>query len=159
MMIFLYCTDATVYVLCPMGDRTAVPNVRICHVVVTPVCTIFLEIEYKGMRFDQRRGDTSTSCIVRWRCTVTYDCKNKPIVMMLVCCDWGSLPPPRNKRAPGTMNFRKKKRKAGDAVKLDEIVSYRLVLHFATLNRFTIPFILPPAIPSLFHLAPYSPNI
>lgn len=44
---------------------------------------------------------------------------------MLVCCDYRS--PPRNKRAPGTMNFRKKKRKAGDAVKLDEICLFRFL--------------------------------
>lgn len=40
--------DATVYmhcILCPIDDRTAVPhegNIRVGHVVVTPVCTILV---------------------------------------------------------------------------------------------------------------------
>ena len=93
----------------PTDDRTAVPNVRICHVVVTPVrTTIFLEIEYKGMRFepfDQRRGDTSTSCIVRWRCTVTCealqnqtDCDD--VRLRLLRLGLGMLEQPRKNKRP-----------------------------------------------------------
>ncbi len=85
--------------LLPTDDRTPIPHVLISdYVVVTPVydpCYLrlhhvgyshmILEIEIhlsgSGKRvdgealepFDQRRGGTSTSCIVCWRCTVTCE--------------------------------------------------------------------------------------